>query len=1010
MTQPAGPSHPAQWPDGDRVDRVRTVVLTALELEFNAVYELLTDVRPCEHRSGTMFVTGAVHGTATRIALAMAGKGNQTAAVHVERASELFQPAAVFFVGIAGGLQRDLNLGDVVVATRVYAYHGGREDEDGFLARPRVWDAPHALLQRARFMVQTGWGDLLPPSRRSLSFSVHFGPVAAGEALLDTRSGPLRELLHRTYNDAAAIETESAGAAEAAHLNALPLLTIRGISDHADGGKMAADAGGSQRVAAAHAATLALALATGVESPHNAGGDGARPDDGHTAAATLAGVRNWSDFASHLRRLQRDTGRSLHDLPPAHDHGGLTRSGLSDALHGERRLDWPVVRDLLIAWDVPERDRDHWLHAWRRTATADPVALLTGRVAAALPRELGVHKAIPRTGTIACAGDELPTYVQRDFDDQLRGEIARGSRDGCFVILVGGSSTGKTRSLYEAVRDAVPDWLLVHPTDNAEIADLLENPRLNVVLWLDELHRYLGSTPPLTKRDMVKLVRRPTIVVGTLWPDEYTSRMAPRQVGTTDRHARDRDLLEYAHVVIGVDDAFSSGERHRAELIARTDSRIRVALHTQDAGVTQVLAGGPDVILRWKQAPEQARAVITAAADAHRLGVRGPLSRDLLEDAVYGYLPAAQRVVPAASWLDSALEYATSKVNGAIAALSEVDGGRPGTLGGYAVADYLAQYTRGVRRTERPPDTIWHALVKHLDTDSTLDELRRIAASAKARLRYCYAEQALTRLAGRGDTAATIELADTLIRQGRIEEAIQRIERCLGEQPRDAKLTAKLEKAVRIRDRADELRHAAAGGDLRATERLGEMLADLGRADELRARAGRDSVAADDLAELLADRGCLHELAERADAGHRFAADLLADLLAAQGRVELLRQRAEAGDKAANRRLAKFLAAGERDACPATAHPDAVRAQVAALRTAADAGDEPAADQLTALLFELRDEAELRAEVDAGTHLASDRLLALLTSERPAGDRDVYRLRAFGLSPDGSLFDPDAPA
>ena len=56
---------------------------------------------------------------------------------------------------------------------------------------------------------------------------------------------------------------ESAGAAQAAQLNrALPIITIRGISDRADGGKYEADDAGWQPVAAAHAAAFAVALLT----------------------------------------------------------------------------------------------------------------------------------------------------------------------------------------------------------------------------------------------------------------------------------------------------------------------------------------------------------------------------------------------------------------------------------------------------------------------------------------------------------------------------------------------------------------------------------------------------------------------------------------------------------------------------------------------------------------------------------------------------------------------------
>jgi adenosylhomocysteine nucleosidase len=248
-------------------DRISTVVLTALDLEYLAVRAHLTELRTRKHQAGTLFEIGTVRGSSVRIALAVAGGGNRAAAVLVERANALYRPDAVLFVGIAGALHSDIGLGDVVVATRVYGYHGGREEAAKFLASPRAWDAPHHLEQQARHLARTAWWEQMLPHRTGRApCKVHFRPVAAGEVVLNSRTGSLVELIRRHYNDVAAIEMESAGAAEAAHLNRLPLLTIRGISDRSDGQKLAADAAGSQPVAASHAAVFALALARGIDT------------------------------------------------------------------------------------------------------------------------------------------------------------------------------------------------------------------------------------------------------------------------------------------------------------------------------------------------------------------------------------------------------------------------------------------------------------------------------------------------------------------------------------------------------------------------------------------------------------------------------------------------------------------------------------------------------------------------------------------------------------------------
>jgi 8-oxo-dGTP diphosphatase len=111
------------------------VILTAMNLEYRAVRAQLSGITAHTHPMGTQFEVGQLSGC--RVALALTGKGNQSAAVLTERAAAEFTPAAVIFVGVAGALQPHLGLGDVVVATHVYAYHGATSQDDGMTSRPR---------------------------------------------------------------------------------------------------------------------------------------------------------------------------------------------------------------------------------------------------------------------------------------------------------------------------------------------------------------------------------------------------------------------------------------------------------------------------------------------------------------------------------------------------------------------------------------------------------------------------------------------------------------------------------------------------------------------------------------------------------------------------------------------------------------------------------------------------------------------------------------------------------
>ncbi len=63
----------------------------------------------------------------------------------------------------------------------------------------------------------------------------------------------------------------------------------------------------------------------------------------------------------------------------------------------------------------------------------------------------------------------LPAYVPREHDTEL-GSVVRAAAEGRsgIAVLVGGSSTGKTRACWEALqllRDRPEEWRLWHPID-----------------------------------------------------------------------------------------------------------------------------------------------------------------------------------------------------------------------------------------------------------------------------------------------------------------------------------------------------------------------------------------------------------------------------------------------------------------------------------------------------------------------------------------------------------------
>ena len=140
---------------------------------------------------------------------------------------------------------------------------------------------------------------------------------------------------------------------------------------------------------------------------------------------------------------------------------------------------------------------------------------------------------------------------------------------GGFVLLVGGSSVGKTRCAVEAVKALLPEWWLVHPAGPAEVTALAQAPPPRTVVWLDELQRYLDGEHGLTGGVVRALLSapHPVVIIGTLWPDRYHAYTAVPAPGGPDPRAREREVLDLA-AVIRIDPEFSPAEQDRARAAA----------------------------------------------------------------------------------------------------------------------------------------------------------------------------------------------------------------------------------------------------------------------------------------------------------------------------------------------------------------------------------------------------------------------------------------------------------
>jgi nucleoside phosphorylase len=240
------PQHPTQ----------SVVIVTALDLETRAVLRQLGPWTE-ETVDGTVLYIGAF--ADWNVAVVEVGPGNVAVAALASRAISHCKADVALFVGVAGGL-KDVALGDVVVASKVYGYESGKDTSSGFLPRPDMQHSAHGLEQRARAICKRNlWCGRLDRSINGADPQIFVGPIAAGEKVVAATRSATAKFLKKQYGDTLAVEMEGRGFLEAVHINSVLGTVIRGISDRLTG-KAFSDKAGWQRKAADAASAVAFEM------------------------------------------------------------------------------------------------------------------------------------------------------------------------------------------------------------------------------------------------------------------------------------------------------------------------------------------------------------------------------------------------------------------------------------------------------------------------------------------------------------------------------------------------------------------------------------------------------------------------------------------------------------------------------------------------------------------------------------------------------------------------------
>ena len=175
-------------------------------------------------KAGMDFYEGTLNGAP--VVVVRCGIGKVNAALCVQILADIFEVTHVINTGVAGSLNADLDIGDIVVSkdalhhdmdATIFGYRKGEVPQMGF----REFTADEHLVSLAKEACEKVNPDL----------KVLTGRVVSGDQFISSKE--VKEYLISEYHGDCT-EMEGASIAHGAYLNNIPFVIIRAISDKAD--------------------------------------------------------------------------------------------------------------------------------------------------------------------------------------------------------------------------------------------------------------------------------------------------------------------------------------------------------------------------------------------------------------------------------------------------------------------------------------------------------------------------------------------------------------------------------------------------------------------------------------------------------------------------------------------------------------------------------------------------------------------------------------------------------
>ncbi|HDZ6740800.1 TPA: 5'-methylthioadenosine/S-adenosylhomocysteine nucleosidase [Mannheimia haemolytica] len=196
-------------------------IIGAMAQEIEILRQVMVEPKVTE-LAGCKIFEGKINNT--RVALLQSGIGKVAAAIGTTLLIQLTQPDMIINTGSAGGLDPDLNVGDILISTEV-RYHDVDVTAFGYEigqlpANPPTFSPNEQLVELAQ------------KEAKKAGYNVVSGLICSGDAFIN--GNDKINQIRQNFPNVVAAEMEAAAIAQVCHGFNLPFVIVRAVSDVAD--------------------------------------------------------------------------------------------------------------------------------------------------------------------------------------------------------------------------------------------------------------------------------------------------------------------------------------------------------------------------------------------------------------------------------------------------------------------------------------------------------------------------------------------------------------------------------------------------------------------------------------------------------------------------------------------------------------------------------------------------------------------------------------------------------